>query len=62
MHDGLGDLVGDGFAHDVEVGGDEAADEFGFEGFAFGEFGVFGGGRVVGWCWWLEGGVSVCVS
>jgi hypothetical protein len=42
MHDGLGDLVGDGFAHNVEVGGDEAADEFGFEGFALGE-GGFGG-------------------
>lgn len=40
MHDGLGHLIGDGFADDVEVGGYEAADKFGFEGFAFGELGV----------------------
>lgn len=26
MHDGFRNLVGDGFTHDVEVGGDEAAD------------------------------------
>ena len=42
MHDGLGDLVGDGFAHNVEVGGDEGADELGFHGFAVRE------GRFVG--------------
>jgi hypothetical protein len=27
VHDGFGDLVGDGLAHNVEVGGDETADE-----------------------------------
>jgi len=37
VHDSLGDLIGDGFADNVEVGGDEAADEFGFEGFAISE-------------------------
>ena len=42
VHDGLGDLIGDGLAHDVEVGRDEAADEFGFEGFALCQ-GGFGG-------------------
>ena len=30
VHDGFGDLVGDAFAHDVEVGGYEAADQFRF--------------------------------
>ena len=40
VHDGFGDLIGDGFAHDVEVAADEAANEFGFEGFAFGEGGA----------------------
>ena len=48
VHDGFGDLVGDGLAHDVEVGGDEAADELGFEGFAVGER---GGGVVEGLGW-----------
>ena len=37
MHDGLGYLVGDRLAHDVEVRGDKAADQFGFKGFALGE-------------------------
>lgn len=46
VHDRFGDLVSDGFADDVEVGGDEAADEFRFEGFALGKFGVALGG---GW-------------
>lgn len=51
MHDGLGDLVRDRFAHDVEVRGDEAADELGFECFAFGEFGVL---RGCGGLFWSE--------
>lgn len=37
VHDGFWDLVGDRLADDVEIGGDEAADEFGFEGFPVGE-------------------------
>ena len=51
MHDGFGDLVGDGLTHDVEVGGDEAADELRFEGFAVGEVGrcvEVRGGRLKG--------------
>ena len=49
MHYGFGDLVGNRFADDVEVGGDEAADEFSFEGFPLGEFVVAlrGGRRLV---------------
>ena len=43
VHDSLGDLVGDGLAHDVEVGRDEPADEVCLEGFAFRQGGV---GRV----------------
>ena len=55
VHDCFGDLVGDGLAHDVEVRGNEAADEFGLEGFAVGQGGLgglFGLWRVllVGWC------------
>ena len=62
MHDGFGHLVGDGLAHDVEVGGYEAADELRLEGFALGEFdggvvgeGVLGGG----WLWKL---VNRCIE
>ena len=44
VHDGFGDLVGDGFAHDVEVGGYEAADEFRLQGFALCELEVALGG------------------
>lgn len=36
VHDGLGDLVGDGLADNVEVGGDEGADELCFHGLALG--------------------------
>lgn len=39
MHDSFRDLVCDGFADDVEVGGDEPANEFGFEGLAVAEGG-----------------------
>jgi hypothetical protein len=46
VHNGLGDLIGHGFAHNVEVRGDEAPDEFRLEGFALREggrgFGVRG--------------------
>ena len=42
MHDCFRDLVGNHFAHDVEVGGYETADELGFEGFTFGEIGSLG--------------------
>ena len=38
VHDRFRNRVGDGLAHDVEVGGDETADELRFEGFALGEF------------------------
>ena len=48
MHDGLGDLVGNGLAHDVEVGCYQAADEVCLKGFAFGEGGVWVGVWVVG--------------
>ena len=59
MHHGLGYLVGDGLAHDVEVGRDQPADEVGFEGFAFGEGRVGVGVEVVGvvGCF----GVGLCV-
>lgn len=45
VHDGFGDLICDGFADDIEVGGNESLDEFGFEGFPVGEgrFGIFVG-------------------
>lgn len=46
VHDGLGDLVGDTFANDVEVGRDQAADEFSFEGFPFGQDRRLGDGGV----------------
>jgi hypothetical protein len=52
VHDGLGDLIGDGLAHDVEIRRDEAADEFGFEGFALGQ-GRFGG--LFGLLIWRDG-------
>ncbi len=42
MHDCLRHLIGDSLAHDVEVRANEAADEFGFEGFALGEGGLVG--------------------
>ena len=38
VHDSFGDLVGDGFADDVEVGRDEGADEFCFQSLSLGEF------------------------
>lgn len=42
MHDRLGDLIGNGLPHDVKIRRDEAADQFGFEGFALGEGGFSG--------------------
>ena len=40
MHDRFGDLVSDGFADDVEVGRNQGADEFCFQGFPLCEFGI----------------------
>jgi hypothetical protein len=45
VHDGFGDLVGDGLAHDIEVGGNETADELCLERLALCEC---GGGLGVG--------------
>lgn len=58
VHDGLGDLVGDGLAHDVEVGGDEAADELCLEGLALGEGRGGFGFRLgdVSFVCWISGG------
>lgn len=44
VHDRFWNLVSDGFADDVEVGRDERADEFCFQGFPLGEFGIALGG------------------
>ena len=44
VHDRFGDLVSDGFADDVKVGRDEGANEFSFQCFPLGEFGVALGG------------------
>lgn len=44
MHHRFWDLIGDGFAHDVEVGGYEAAYQFCFQSFTLCEF------RVLVWC------------
>lgn len=43
VHDGFRDLICDCFADDIEVGGNESADEFGFEGLTVAEdgFGIF---------------------
>ena len=39
VHDCLGDLISDGFTHDIEVRGDESADEFSLESFPVTESG-----------------------
>lgn len=44
VHDRFGNLISNGFADDVEVGRDEGADEFCFQGLPLGEFGVALGG------------------
>lgn len=40
VHDRFGNLVSDGFPDDVEVGRNEGADEFCFQSFPLGEFGI----------------------
>ena len=49
VHDGLGHLIGNGFTNDVEVGGDEAADELRFKSFTLGEGRFRGVGRGLSW-------------
>ena len=44
VHDRFGNLVSDSLADDVEVGRNEGADEFGFQGFSLAEFGIALGG------------------
>lgn len=42
VHNGLGDLVGNGFAYNVKVRGDKRANEFRLHGLAVGECGFVG--------------------
>ncbi len=44
VHDRFGYLISNGFADDVEIGRNEGADEFCFQGFPLGEFGIALGG------------------
>lgn len=44
VHDRFGNLVSNGFTDDVEIGRNEGADEFCFQCFPLGEFGIALGG------------------
>jgi len=58
MHNSFGNLVGDSFTNNIEVGRNEAANEFCLEGFALGESGACFG---LGWLPFCQSSMYECM-